>query len=230
MLTKYKNQLFDSIKESTFALNQFKYEEFKSDGNYISRINYIDTPFYFYTKNPSNSYKHFQYKYTTFSPGYESTDYIPNNRWVGIDSILRSFRGWLDKDISEYLAENVAIDLWTEFKNTGSSLNLNNIDFDDKDSFTVEEQKQINLALDELKLLIKDNFKTNQEQQSNVNNRLDYLIEGSKRLNKVDWKSIAISTMISISIALTLDAEQGQLLFSLFKKVINALPKLIMGN
>lgn len=189
MLIKYKNQLFDIIRESTYALQQFEYEDYNVGGNHISMITYIDTPFYFYTKNPGDSYNQFQYKYTQFSPVYETTSYLPDNRWVGIDSILRSFRGWLEKDISEYLAENTAIDLWTEFKNASSSLDLDEIDFDDKDSFTLDEQNQISMALGELKLLINKNFNTKKEQQSNVINRLDYLIDASKRLNKIDWKS-----------------------------------------
>ena len=83
------------------------------------------------------------------------------------------------------------------------------------------------MAIEELKLLIHKNLETTVEEQQVVNNRLDYLIEAMNRLNKFDWKSIAISSIMSISVALTLDTNKGQLLFDLFKKVFSIIPMLL---
>ncbi len=83
------------------------------------------------------------------------------------------------------------------------------------------------MAIEELKLLIHKNLETTVEEQQVVNNQLDYLIEAMNRLNKFDWKSIAISSIMSISVALTLDTNKGQLLFDLFKKVFSIIPMLL---
>jgi hypothetical protein len=83
------------------------------------------------------------------------------------------------------------------------------------------------MAINELKLLIHKNMETSEEEQELVNNRLEYLIEAMNRLNKFDWKSVAISTIMSISIALSLDTSKGQMLFDLFKKVFSIIPMLM---
>lgn len=80
------------------------------------------------------------------------------------------------------------------------------------------------MSINELKLLIQTNLKTTGEEQEVVAERLNYLIDASKRLNKFDWKSLAVSTLINISVALTLDTAKGHLLFELFKKVFSVVP------
>jgi len=59
-----------------------------------------------------------------------------------------------------------------------------------------------------------------------IDDRLDYLTQAVDRLNKFDWKSLLISTIISISVALSFDTEKGKQLFNLFKQVFDVIPKL----
>jgi hypothetical protein len=85
------------------------------------------------------------------------------------------------------------------------------------------------MSINELKLLIHQNFNTSQEQQKLVDDRLNYLIDSTNRLNKFDWKSVSISTMLSIVTTLTLDVEKGRQLFVLFQKVFSIIPLLVGG-
>ncbi len=226
MLKKHKNSLFQIIKRNDLlSLDNFDISDKKFGDGSMTVISYKNSPLKFTIQIDSDSYHEFHYGYVTFSPTFERIN--SGGIVLNFEELQTKFEDWLNYDVKEYIFESSEIDLWNEFKNITSSLNLDEINFDDKNSFTLDEQNQISMALDELKLLIKDNFKTNQEQQSNVINRLDYLIEASKRLNKIDWKSVAISTLISISIALSLNNEQGELLFSLLKKVLSTLPKLL---
>ncbi len=96
---------------------------------------------------------------------------------------------------------------------------MNVINFEDKTLFSKDEKIQIKLAINELKFLIIQNFSPNNEEQIIIDNRLDYLIDSVERLNKFDWKSLVLSTIISISISLSLDSEKGRLLFELLRKV-----------
>jgi hypothetical protein len=67
--------------------------------------------------------------------------------------------------------------------------------------------------------LIKQDFNPNQEQFKVINDRLEYLTNALDKHNKFDWKGIAIQTVISIGIALSLSPEKGQQLLMLFKHV-----------
>ena len=111
-----------------------------------------------------------------------------------------------------------------------NSFKINEIDFYNRKAFNIDERKQIIMSINDLKLLINNSLNTSTEEQSLVNERLDYLIEASDRLNKFDWKSLAISTLISISITLSLDTQKEQLLFELFKKVFSLIPTLTHGE
>jgi hypothetical protein len=70
--------------------------------------------------------------------------------------------------------------------------------------------------------LIIKNFKPNKEELEVVDARLKYLSDAMEKHNKFDWKGIAINTVIAITIALSLNPEQGNKLFQLFKQVFAA--------
>jgi hypothetical protein len=125
-----------------------------------------------------------------------------------------------------FIEENNTIDLWEQYTKGETLLNIEQIDFGDKTNFSSDEQRQISLSINELKYLIHSKFSTDIEQQELVNERLDYLIESSKRLNRFDWKSLAINTIITISVTLSLDTQKGNELFELFKQVFRVVPTL----
>lgn len=127
------------------------------------------------------------------------------------------------RHIKEYELDEFEPDLWSEYKNGNNSLNFNDIDCNDKDLFSISERKQISMSINELKLLINKNFETSVEEQNLINERLEYLINSTKKLNKFDWKSLTLSTVIGIATTLTLDVEKGKLLFELFRQVFSTI-------
>jgi hypothetical protein len=82
------------------------------------------------------------------------------------------------------------------------------------------------LALRDVRLLIVGRFSPAVPEMESIDDRLDYLTQAVDRLNKFDWKSLLISTIISISVALSFDTEKGKQLFNLFKQVFDVIPKL----
>ena len=154
------------------------------------------------------------------------TRFEPEQDWTGIEGILNELQMWLDNNVKAFLRENTEIDLWEEYKNGEKILDISKIDFDDRTTFSLEERSQIKLAINDLKLLIQRKFEIDNNEKASVNRRLDYLIEASERLNKFDWKSLAISTIMSISITLSLDTVRGQQLFEMFKQLFSMIPKL----
>jgi hypothetical protein len=226
MLKKHKNQLFDLIIQNGLAINQFEIEHVNETS---SIINFKESPFTFTILVSPKNYYEFRCSYKLFNPTFTS-EYFPSEYsviFVDFEKLCLQFAKWINNEIKAFIEEQNGMDLWNEYLNGNKTLNFETIDFGNKEPFTIDERSQIKMAINELKYLIKNQLETNEAEQQLVNDRLDYLIEASARLNKFDWKSLVISTLISITITLSLDTAKGQLIFNLFKKVFSSLPKLV---
>ena len=199
------------------------------DGQECLMIKYKDTPFYFLVREDLDAFDRFDCRFTLYAPQYPLSSFFPNNSYEDFNYILSVFKDWINSEFKEYLASfDDEEDLWAQYKSGKKSLTFNEITFDDHTSFSNDEKKQITMAINELKFLVsKNHITTTNEEQSIVEKRLDYMIESLDKLNKFEWQSTLISTLISISITLTLDTQKGHLLFELLKKVFSSLPKLI---
>jgi hypothetical protein len=92
---------------------------------------------------------------------------------------------------------------------------------------TDEERRQLKLALATFRVRLVQTFKPNKAQLQVVSQQLDYLTAAVDRLNKFDWKGVALSTLIGISTALTLDTERGRQLYGPFQQALSTLLYLI---
>ncbi len=220
MRKKHKNELFNQIKELGLMPDDFTLVE-NFENQYNTIIKYKDTPFYFSLTNSQDSYEEFECYYTQYAPEFPVSQIFPERNYALFSSILDIFIFWVKNHIKEFEFDEFEPDLWSEYKNGNTTLNFNEIDFNDKTLFSIHEKKQISMAINELKLLINKNFETTIEEQKLVGERLEYLIESTKKLNKFDWKSLVLSTVIGITTTLTLDVEKGKLLFELFRQVFS---------
>jgi hypothetical protein len=66
------------------------------------------------------------------------------------------------------------------------------------------------------------NYKTTKEQRDYVEERLEYLSNAVDRLNRFDWKSLAISTVVGIGINLAVDTQTGPMLMRLLEQAFHA--------
>jgi len=213
MLKKYKNALLQIIKDS-----QFDPEDFSSDdGETIFTIRYLDTPFRFSFIHPT-SHHTFMLEYISFSPNFQKTTIKLD---MGFPDATGFFRNWLKEHIGLYLQEQTTPDLWKQLEDQKALLDYTHQDNDKATHFTEEQKKLIRLGLDEILLLIKKEFQPTADEIGVIKNRLDYMSEALDRLNKFDWKAVLVSTIISISIALSLDTAQGNALFHMFKQVLS---------
>lgn len=216
MRKKHKNQLFNLISEKGYSPYDFVLEDTTEAE---TKIFYKNTPFYFIVRNSQESYDEFDYYFVRYAPEFPISEIFPQQGWDTFEDVLAMFSRWLINNIKEFESDEFEPDLWSEYKAGNTSLNFNEIDFNDKSNFSESERKQVSMAINELKLLINKKFNTIESEQILVNERLDYLIESSKKLNKFDWKSLVISTIIGIATTLTLDVEKGKLLYELFRQV-----------
>ncbi|MCJ8288373.1 MAG: hypothetical protein HRT58_21885 [Crocinitomicaceae bacterium] len=219
MLKQYKNQLFDIIRRSELDFEQFVYDQEKSD---LFSISYRDSPFQFHIGISEDSHDRFDFSRTLFAPGYPTSDPFPHEGYFDFGTLLNNVKQWIN-DINRYIEEIEEIDLWDEYNKGNDSLNIEKIEFNDQVQFNTEEKVQVRMALNEFQSLILQKFELSESQISIVSDRIEHLCDLSEDLTKFDWKGVAISTLISITIALSLDTEGGKQLIELFKQVFSAI-------
>jgi len=56
-----------------------------------------------------------------------------------------------------------------------------------------------------------------------VNKKLDYLVGASKRMGRIDWRTLAIGTVVEIAISAAFAPEQAQALFQLITAPVQRL-------
>lgn len=221
MRKKHKNELFQLLASTKYGINRFELIEDTSSPRPLIIIDYKNTPFQFTARNSSDDFELFDYQFVKYAPSFPLSGFVPVDSYISFPKLLERINRWLDKDVSDFYEDQEGTDLWEDFKSGNKSLNLDEVDFGNKSEFSLDEKQQIKLSLNELKLLIHRDLETTEEEQKIVTDRLDYLIEASGRLNRFDWKGLAASSLVSLSIALSLDTEKGRLLFELFKRVFS---------
>jgi len=229
ILKIHKNKLFDTLKNSNFDINLFDYSESIDNSGFKYFVLLLkNTKFKFEIKNNYQDFDQFVHSFTKFASDYPTIK--PISHWLNIDDICSYLQIWLNNDIQTYFNELNEIDLWEQLKSSDKILDVNLINFDSKVNFNFDEQKQIELAINDLKLLIGKNFTLLDDEVKAVNDRLDYLADASKRLNKYDWQGLFLNTAINISVALSLNNEQGKQLFALFKQAFSMITNYFLGN
>ena len=233
MLKKYKNELYDLIIKEGWIIEDF-IPEFKMVEDIgvwgldthdmpLMSLHFKDSNFIFEIYQSPENFHTFKYRYTSFTPKMVLPDW-PRN-FESLNNAENAIKRWL-LNIKSFLDEKGGIDLWEQLNNRNKSLDISVIDFDNTEEFNFEEKAQVKLGLNDLKFIIAREFSLQGEAITLVNDRLDYLIDSVERLNKFDWKSVLMSTILSIIIALSLDTERGNILFELFKSIFIKIPQL----
>ncbi|HTK22399.1 MAG TPA: hypothetical protein VL442_22935 [Mucilaginibacter sp.] len=220
MLKRYKNQLFQFLLNHPLGVDNFEVKEV----NGIFYIRYLKTkPISFFSISKGADYSYLWPSATVFGNSIKEL----TNSAVPFEKVFELFKIWIDTVLPEIIEEENEIDLWEEYKKRISIKPLISEDYKDFSVFTKDEKEVIKLGLNEIKLLINQRFTESIEQQQIVENRINYLAESLTRIeNKTDWKGILINTIISMSIALSLDSQKGQELYNLFVHILQTIPYL----
>ncbi len=218
MLKKQKNALMKLIQEHGLPIECFEVTEGEREGHPTFSIKYRNSPFVFIILEDENNFHRIRnIFYTIFNVNFPVHKCYAKSDPTNAD-IYDSFKQWITNHLIPYIDESVEPDLWQQLKEnqlvTGETLGT-----EETSPFTAPEKVQLKLSINEFKYLIEEKFKPTEKQLDIINARLNYLTDSVERLNRIDWKSLALSTVISIGIALSLSHEQGQSLFALFKQV-----------
>ena len=210
MLNEYKNGLLDVLKREGFDPEQFVAEEVGSAG---FKLTFLDTPLWFLADNPTDSYEIFIISWTTFSPAFTQI-----NHGGGPDTrMYKLFPQWLELHVRKYLDSLLVPNLWEQVETQKKLLSFDAVE-QETGSYSDDEKAALRTSLRTARLLITERFSPSEDQVEIINERFDYLDQSLDRLRKRDWKPLLLSTIISISIALSLDTEAGAALLELFKQ------------
>lgn len=228
MLKKHKNGFIDIINKAGLDQSLFTAkEENTEEGHSKFTLLLNRSPLMFEVTVSDGSLFNFYYRISRLNPHYTMTSvYTNNGAGYSIEDIYNAFAQWINKVVKIYLDDLLEPDLWNHIQQSVSNNDGSN-EFDDKAPFTENEKAQIKLSISEFRALVITNIELSDDEKSILDDRLNYLKTGIDRLNKFDWKGLALQTLISISIALSFDSEKSRLLIDLFKKVFSSVVHLL---
>lgn len=233
MLKKYRNRLVDVLQETGLDSSDYSVSEINSSGAIYSkfiRIQYKDSPMIFTIRCDSEDWDSFDTESTVFSPVYASETW-PSDKWIDFEGVVGELLRWKAEDLEDYISEESTPDLLSILMNRGKAQESDSsINFEKEEPFNKEEKEQVRLGLNEIKLLIEDKFHFSDGQIAAINARLDDLDKKLDKLDKIDWKSIAASTIVNLVMTLSMDANTAQNFISLFGKVFKSVVQLLQGS
>lgn len=227
---RHKNKLFESLQKFSLDPNFFDWEDTIYEYNRIKydafKIKFKNTELFFMVCQSAKSYENFFVIKSLFNPSNPIVKVNIERPIMNIVDVIGSFSDWINKDAIPYITEINSYDLWASFKKGVRPLEFENINFEDDSNFTIEEKDAISRGLIEFKEHLRTNFDFNNDQINHINQRIDYLYQALKRLNRTDWKGIALSTIIGLILNLAVDTQTGQTILDIFKKIFESLPRL----
>ena len=136
-----------------------------------------------------------------------------------MEDLGKYFYSWLVDDVKPFLENQSLPDLWQQLEQQKPLVTGEQITDDETQPFSEEQKKLIRMSINEFRVVITKEFQPSKDEMKVIEDRLNYLSESLDRLNRFDWKSVAISTVMSISITLSLDTEKGNQLRASFKQI-----------
>lgn len=213
---KFTNRFAAAIASAGLSINAFTTAYEIVDGNSSYVVSVRDSSLRFIARCTPEL--RFDAAFNRFAPGLPLTDYIPAAGWfVDIEGVLEEFTRWLREDATAMVEEASAPDLWSDIGSAISNLGT----FDDRfTTFSDVEQSVVQRVLNDFREDVVRVFQPTPTQLDRIESELKYLGAAAGRLNKFDWKGVAINTLIAIGVALSLDVERGRELMNLFQAAI----------
>jgi len=232
MLKRYRHALLNTIRESNVDPREFRAIDADTTDSQLLRLELGDSSFHFSVKLYYNvngarrfAWQHSSYKSGHPRPNYSEGVFHEANDFEGVN---KAFKEWLSEHAQKYfddraeLEEDQALpDLWAELDLPSSSTAepqvLQNI------PFSPEEQKRIADALNKLVGEVQSNGFVNEEQIKLLHERIEYLIEASRRLGRRDWLMAAAGALIELTIEAGLKTEAAKQFLKLASETLRCI-------
>lgn len=229
MLKKDSNRLFQTIAREGFDPKLFTLEYVDTEkSGFYDQIVLKGSPLCF-SIAVGSTYDLYDYEFTLFAPNFP----ISKSRgeramgWCDLDRLEEALIEWLKNHVRPYLSELLEPNLWQQMQLETPLVTGEVPSSEDIAYFTNEEKQQLKMSVSEFRLLVLKEFNPSTPELEIIDGRLNYITGAVDRLNRIDWRSIAISAVLAISLALTLDTESGRLLYDLFIKAFSSVVGLL---
>jgi hypothetical protein len=247
VLTIQKNGLFEAIRKANLDPALFKLDE---SGRALTTVRVTGLPLEFEIRRSDDNFDSLTFRFRQFAPEWPyrrppkprnyakleperrafideeiTAGWTPADKWCSFAELAAAFREWLQMHVRPALANATAPDLWSEA--AASLPEFEELPSEDSERFSEEEQQQLRAAIAHFKTLIEREFVPDAEQVRELNARLDYLADAASRLNRFDWKSLALATIIGAATTLSLDTQTGRQLWALFREALRTVSHLL---
>ena len=222
LMRSQTNEVLELVKETTMDPYNFSWSEENSRLSdehglplTVSKLRYENSPYYFLFD------LHKKMHYSFYSPG---EDKLHDQRYPGSwDSQLSDVKKWLS-----YLEREVhQPDLWDD-------LVKQKIAYDQKISpdtanepFSVSQAGQIAEGIENIRKYLLDEFQDDSDSKGLINEKLNYLIDASKRQGRKDWFHTCIGVFAGIATALAMSPDQTKNMWTLLKSAVSGILKLL---
>ncbi len=243
MLKKYKNGFVDIIREQGMDPSRFHTQDVsvtreltdtEATEESVFTLQFMDTGLKFTVRNPPYNPHSFNTIWTRFDVDFPEAPLFLRSDFEypqDINKVYEWFVHWLLHEVQVYVDERTLPDLWTQIEQQRQLVSADPLTDYETSPFTESEKQHVRASVGQFRVLIVESFNPTQEQLEVINQRLDYLMAAVDRpINRLDWKSIAVSTVIGIVTALSLDTERGRQLFELFKQAFSGVLHLLPSS
>ena len=230
MLTKYQNQIFQTIVAAGLNVRDFSFEKkLLNDGN-VTRyyLTLKDSFLHFIIEESPKSYHNFNYWYKEnrkLSRELGAFPALPNRATFNV--VKDDLNKWLKEHALPHKIDSKEPNLWEQLNDLGNDFQIEHINFEDNESFSVEEKKQVILSLNEAKLRIQETVVLSEPQFKMLNDRFDYLEKAIDRIeNKTDWKSLTMGSIISLLLNMYVGQDTGAVIWNIIINALSFIPSL----
>ena len=227
MLNSQKTRLFELVGAEGLDPAAFSVSETAmKDHSVVTIFRVRKSRVFFRAVAHPESWDHYACEWVTFSPAFTS-DKPRSTTFVSFSVVATSFRAWLRQHAAPFLAEESARDPWSQLGQEETFPGLSLSPPVDDDVFTPTEQIALAEALARFRNLALAEFKLEERQLRMLDERLAYLSAAIPRVTRFDWKNLALSSLVTVVTALSLNSDQGRQLLSLFRQAFSAVAGLI---
>jgi len=221
LLSSQKARIIELLKEFEFQFKEFEIVETGPSpayGIFTTTLTYKEKPSYCFSIRDTKARNDYDY-IVSYSPGENSFE--DKHAVNSFGESMNYFERWVDY-LKREIEADYTIDTWLK------ELQEEEIKFDEKetDFFKENEKELIRSKIESLKVSIQESKLLQTEQLKLVSSKLDILSEKMDKLNKFDWKTYCLGTFTAILIALSVTAEQGRTLWSMFMEFMSSQLKL----
>ncbi|MEI8013283.1 MAG: hypothetical protein WCH20_00455 [Nitrospira sp.] len=191
LLKTQKNQILILIQSASLDPREFEWEEREEAENFSHGE--VTLHFHRLLHTPSGYAALFGENFLSYSPGPQGPNETERNiGWTGKYLAVERWLTYLKREID-------APDLWASLAQEQELFSAEPAGAVNA-PFNADEQVQIRKAVEEIRVFISSTYSLAGEPLATVNRKLDYLIDASTRVGRIDWKNIFVGALLSLAL------------------------------